>query len=915
MQSRDHNPAVYCTLTSAAMKVKGQGLRRRLTWNGKTMRAQLAQRATRMRSTSLSAVPPPRSSAEYDHELAKIAASVLYRTPIPSESELPIYILNAAALPDVEEADFDALLPYVLARLPGEEELLSGTEYEVIFFAGGDAERAAGVKKNRPGWGWFIQAYHVLSRAMRKRLQKLYIVHERSWVRILVEMFSTIVSPKFRRKIVHVSTLSQLALHLPIEDLLIPPSAYLHDRRLLSDIYAPYASGRRAFGVRQPLPMNAQGETRLPRVLRETTNFLLLDPNIKTEGLFRIPPHSRLKEILKEAYDRSQKFIIWKENGLTLPVPAYKSAQDMQAIIDEVDHKDAYGVYLAAGLIKTWYAELRQPIFPQTSYKELRAHFGNPEDLPTTEQLAELFSPTSEWSPIPVISREILVRHLLPLLSIISEHEEENRMSAENLAVCFAPTLLHGPDQIEDAKVSSIVRRILTEAVELWSEELRAACGVDASAFGRELRAPADPRDYEDPLETTRRPASSSSDWGIGSPSEEDAGFADSEKQFTGILLEDNENGRDAPPALPPRPSLSGPSQESPVSSAVSETPESALRRKPAPSVTIPPHYSSILADEAAGRPVATDSPLTYAATTDGFGPARRSGWSVDEKKEDKSRAKGSTTNVPHIIVPQRNTLTAEQIGEPKGAPSPESVAPTQQQQQQQQQTFSDRRPSQSSRIAGPPQLADLIGASIHRKPVHSGTSRPGSSDSNSRARESPIKMESPSLMSPMSIGFDNNSRRPSLSPQDAEFRKPDQPASSSRRPSLDSSGIASPGSEYTPAGNSRPRGPTIASLARPVLPTTTPSPNNIPPGAPPNRAATMAASEVAVPKVKTMSENLLKRMPSFEPPPIPKDDKGVSRLDLKKKSVDDLRRLYEDRTGTAKKLVRLGNEKQAGTL
>lgn len=167
------------------------------------MRAQLAQRAGRLRSTSLSAVPPPRTSADYDHELAKAAASILYRTPVPSDSGLPIYILNAAALPDADEHDFDALLPYVLARLPGEEELLSGTEYEVIFFAGGDAERAAGGKKNRPGWGWFIQAYHVLSRAMRKRLQKLYIVHERSWVRILVEMFSTIASPKFRRKIVH----------------------------------------------------------------------------------------------------------------------------------------------------------------------------------------------------------------------------------------------------------------------------------------------------------------------------------------------------------------------------------------------------------------------------------------------------------------------------------------------------------------------------------------------------------------------------------------------------------------------------------------------------------------------------------------------------------------------------------------
>jgi Rho GTPase-activating protein 1 len=142
-------------------------------------------------------------SADYSSAMAKAAASILYRSPIPSRSGHAIYIMNAAALPDTHEVDYDTLLPYVLARLPGEDDLVSGTEYEVVFFAGSGAETTTSVKKNRPGWGWLVQAYHVLSRAMRKRIQKLYIVHERTWVRVLVEMFSHVVSPKFRRKIVH----------------------------------------------------------------------------------------------------------------------------------------------------------------------------------------------------------------------------------------------------------------------------------------------------------------------------------------------------------------------------------------------------------------------------------------------------------------------------------------------------------------------------------------------------------------------------------------------------------------------------------------------------------------------------------------------------------------------------------------
>jgi Rho GTPase-activating protein 1 len=180
------------------------------------MKSQFRAR-TRTRGRSLSAVPPPVTSTEYSPELAAHAASILYRSPLALSSNPAsstsnttgnaVYIVNAAAFPDTRTVDYDKLLPYVLARLPGEDELVGGTEYEIVFFAGGKGGNHEG---RRPGWGWLIQAYAVLSRAMRKRLKKLYVVHERAWVRVLVEMFSTVVSPKFRRKIIH--GLSHLAL-------------------------------------------------------------------------------------------------------------------------------------------------------------------------------------------------------------------------------------------------------------------------------------------------------------------------------------------------------------------------------------------------------------------------------------------------------------------------------------------------------------------------------------------------------------------------------------------------------------------------------------------------------------------------------------------------------------------------------
>ena len=38
---------------------------------------------------------------------------------------------------------------------------------------------------------------------MRKNIRKLWIVHERAWVRILFEAAQAVVSPKFKKKVVH----------------------------------------------------------------------------------------------------------------------------------------------------------------------------------------------------------------------------------------------------------------------------------------------------------------------------------------------------------------------------------------------------------------------------------------------------------------------------------------------------------------------------------------------------------------------------------------------------------------------------------------------------------------------------------------------------------------------------------------
>jgi Rho GTPase-activating protein 1 len=528
--------------------------------------------ARRRRGSSLSAVPPTPSSIDWSQDLADLAAHIVYLSPLPSqESDLPIYVLNAAAFPDVEEVNYDALLPYVLARFPSEEQLLGGKGYAVVFFAGGQDRGSGDGKKRRAGWSWFMKAYEILSRAMRKRLLKLYVVHERRWVRVMIETFSTVVSPKFRKKIVHCSTLSALALHMPLEDLLIPPAVYEYDRTRSRDIYVPYASGKRAFGVPNPLPIAVSGTHRLPRVLRETTSFLLLDHNLQVEGLFRVNARATTLSILQEAYDRGQKFVIWREGLLVFAASHWREGVG-EVKIEDLARKEGYNVHTAAGLLKKWYNSLSQPVFPESCYPYLEEYYGNEEERSSAAPLITLLKEDSETSPLSKISRLSLTMHLFPLLSTIARHQDTNKMTPQNIATCFAPSLVCGSDPIRDAKMYTIVSNILKVGIETWTDYLAEELGMSNTKFGHLLETPKEIADKEDPLTV------------VG------ASYIKAESLIQNIALVDNDESEDDleenRPPLPPRGSAE------PVGAMLNN--DIALKRKPAPLPQTPPRYSTL---------------------------------------------------------------------------------------------------------------------------------------------------------------------------------------------------------------------------------------------------------------------------------------------------------------------------------
>lgn len=422
--------------------------------------------------------------------------------------------------------------------------------------------------------------------------------------------------------LVAVSTISQLALHIPIENLLIPPSAYLVDRRLASEIFSPYSSGKRAFAIREPLSTSATGSLRLPRVLREATSFLITDPVIKTSGLFRINARAVEVEILKEAYDRGQKFVVWNEGDL-FQASAHRREGYGDVWVDDIQQTEGFGVHTAAGLIKQWYRDLRTPLLPQTSYAALQKYYGDAEPSLEPSDLIKMLSLEAEWTVWPKLSRQIMTMHLLPLLSKVLEFQDWNQMSSYNISVCFAPLMLCGPDPMEDFKMTGIVRKLVEAMITHWSTALASHFNNGSLDFEESLRLPEAVEDREDPLQELQ-PSRASED-----------------VQTSGVVLVDSDSSdedHDDRPPLPPR--LQGSSREnSPTGGA------NSVRRKPAPPLPMPPRYSTIV-DRA------------YTAPPAGFSNSVP----LDDDDEDGDRHEAATLPAYDIASPPINSSIPNSI-------------------------------------------------------------------------------------------------------------------------------------------------------------------------------------------------------------------------------------------------------------
>lgn len=200
-------------------------------------------------------------------------------------TRLPLAIMNSTAFPKSPEDYTPELMARIIERLPS-------NPYALVFFACG--------APNKPSWSWISKIYAMLDRQVKKRVEKVYIVHESWWVRAVTEMLRGVVSSKFKKKIIHISSLSELAKHIDVTKINIPPAVYIHNLKAEVTITIPRHLNP-IFGV----PLHRDGSRVVyPRMWDECLSYLKV-AGVLTRNIFQ-QNDDAVTRILKDAYDRDQ---------------------------------------------------------------------------------------------------------------------------------------------------------------------------------------------------------------------------------------------------------------------------------------------------------------------------------------------------------------------------------------------------------------------------------------------------------------------------------------------------------------------------------------------------------------------------------------------------------------------------------
>jgi hypothetical protein len=191
----------------------------------------------------------------------------------------------------------------------------------------------------------------------------------------------------------------------------------------------------------------------LPSVVEDTLR-VLEQQGLSAEGLFRKSPSAKEVDALKRLYDGS-----WARATALVVCHHLTSPSSSLAEGQPADRKK-YALQVAdpitvGSLLKLWLRELPDPLLTKALYGMFIDAGANEDEKARVANLRLLVK------GLPLYNRNVL-RPLLALLQKVALHSEINKMTAENLAIIFAPTLLSSANLADTQSSITVTLALIT---------------------------------------------------------------------------------------------------------------------------------------------------------------------------------------------------------------------------------------------------------------------------------------------------------------------------------------------------------------------------------------------------------------------------------------------------------------------
>ncbi|VDO16139.1 unnamed protein product [Rodentolepis nana] len=167
----------------------------------------------------------------------------------------------------------------------------------------------------------------------------------------------------------------------------------------------------------------------IPRVVLSCIRVINLF-GMHHQGVFRVPGSQAEINIFKEAFEYGEDPLV----GLS----------------------DSRDINSTSGLLKLYFRELGEPPFPKEVFMELVQTVREKRD--SDECIDRLASIISAGLSHHVF---IVMRYLFAFLNHLSEYSDENMMDPYNLAICFGPTLMPAPADLDQVEFQSNVNDVV----------------------------------------------------------------------------------------------------------------------------------------------------------------------------------------------------------------------------------------------------------------------------------------------------------------------------------------------------------------------------------------------------------------------------------------------------------------------